>query len=72
VTSPPSVQVVEYRNRPMPVIDWPAFPDPTGHVKLADGVVSMSAEYWLAVTRYVIEVEAGIDTVEAYRATGKE
>jgi len=29
----------------------------------------MSLAYWLAVTRYVIDVEAGIEIVEAYRGS---
>jgi hypothetical protein len=28
----------------------------------------MSLAYWLALTRYVIDVEAGIEIIEAYRA----
>ena len=39
-----------------------------GKVALAGDVVSMPLAYWLAVTRYVIDVEAGIDEVEAARA----
>lgn len=27
----------------------------------------MSLAYWLALTRYVIDVEAGIEIIEAYR-----
>jgi len=53
----------------LPVIAWPAFPDPDGKVhRLDDGRVVMSTEYWLAITRYVIDVEAGIAEVEAWRA----
>lgn len=73
-TSPPSapeiveIITVEYRDRPLPYIAWPAFPDPGDSVALdAEGRVVMPLEYWLDVTRYVIDVEAGIDRLEVYR-----
>ena len=61
--------IVEYRDRPLPVIDWPTFPDPAGVVKysLTTDTVVMPLDYWLAVTRYVIDAEAGIDVIEACR-----
>ena len=55
---------------PLPAIRWPTFPDPSAEVaRDADGSVRMSLAYWLAVTRYVIDVEAGIEIVEAYRGS---
>lgn len=61
-------KIVEYRNRPIPSVAWPTFPDPKGIVaRNADGTVVMPTEYWLAVTRYVIDVEAGIEKIEEYR-----
>lgn len=77
-TSPPSAPeivevpvpypVIEYRDRPLPAIDWPPFPDPSGAVELLpDGRVALPLELWLDITRYVIDVEAGIDRIEAYR-----
>ena len=64
-TSP--VNVVEYRSRPLPDIVWPTLPDPKGVVKESGELVTMPQAYWLALARYVIDVEAGIDLVEAYR-----
>ena len=56
----------------LPPIDWPVFPDPTGQVeRLPDGRVVMPLTYWLAITGYVIEAEAGIYTVEAYRGVSE-
>lgn len=68
-TLPPEiVTVIEYRDRPIPEINWPQFPDPKGIVKQnADGSVSMPLDYWLKLTKYVIDVEAGIDILEASR-----
>jgi hypothetical protein len=34
---------------------------------LADGVVSMPLDYWLAVARYAVDVEAVRQIVEAWR-----
>ena len=57
-----------YRDRPIPEINWPSFPDPSGEVsQLPDGRVVMSKEYWIKITRYVIDAEAGIDIIEASR-----
>jgi hypothetical protein len=43
-------------------------PDPTGKVsQAADGSVVMTAEYWLSITRYIIDVEAGIAIIESAR-----
>lgn len=39
---------------------------------MPDGRVSMPLAYWLDLTRYVIDVEAGIDIVEAARDAAKE
>lgn len=66
-TSPP---VIEYRDRPIPAVSWAQFPNPKGIVKIDDEskTVTMPLAYWLAVTRYVIDTEAGIKTIEAYRA----
>ena len=61
-TCPPSAAV-----EPLPIA-WPSVPDPAGKVALAGDVVSMPLAYWLSVTRYVIDVEAGIDEVKAARA----
>lgn len=52
----------------MPDVNWPAFPDPKGQVTKSGDVVSMPLAYWLAVTRYVIDAEAGIQVIEAARA----
>jgi hypothetical protein len=61
--------VTEYRDRPLPEVTWPAFPDPAGKVsRNADGWVIMPTSYWLDVTRYVIDTEAAIDIIEASRA----
>jgi hypothetical protein len=46
-------------------LDWPALPDPTGKVLYIDeetcgvagGMVVMPLEYWLALGRYVVDVE---------------
>jgi hypothetical protein len=32
---------------------------------LDDGRVAMDADYWLAIARYAIDIEAGIQLVEA-------
>lgn len=49
--------------RPSPVvkITWPTFPSPAGKVTIKDGMVTMSAEYWLEIYGYVVDVEAGIE-----------
>ena len=68
-TSPPEVvTVVEYRDRPMPEINWPVLPDPAGRVKSQGDTVTMPLAYWLDLTRYIIDVEAGIELYEAGRA----
>jgi hypothetical protein len=48
-------------------IDWPVFPDPTGRVSMDGDRVVMDADYWLAVARYAIDVDACIGLVEASR-----
>jgi len=64
-TSPVAV-VTE--NPPLPAIDWPVFPDPTGEAEqLPDGRVIVSPEWWFALARYAIHVEANIDLIEEYR-----
>jgi hypothetical protein len=68
-TCPSAEPVVEYVDRPIPVVAWPTFPDPAGLVKRDGEVVTMSLAYWLALTRYVIDVEAGIEIIEAYRGS---
>lgn len=64
-TSPPAPSP---RPEPVPVA-WPAFPDPAGQVTEKDGVVSMPVEYWLALTRYVIDAEAARELYEAERSS---
>lgn len=52
----------------VPEVDWPPFPDPQGNVSaLPDGRVAMTLEYWRAVARYVVDVEAGIAKLEAMK-----
>lgn len=46
-------------------VEWPTFPDPAGQVTLAEGVVSMPLDYWLAVARYAVEVERVRGVLEA-------
>lgn len=74
-TCPPSaapIEVIEYRDRPMPVVNWPTFPDPEGQVeRMPDGRIVMTLTYWLAVTRYVIDAEAGIEIIEISREAGE-
>lgn len=49
-------------------ISWPAFPDPAGLIKdRGDGTVSMPADYWLAIVRYVVDAEAAHKKYEAER-----
>lgn len=67
VTKPPFVVKVD-----IPVVAWPAFPDPTGQVTRVDNIVSMPLAYWLSMTRYVIDVEAGIAEIEAARGVYAE
>ena len=57
-------------NIPAPLaVSWPELPDPVGKVaRLPDGRVALPAEYWMALSKYIIDVEAGIEIVEAYRA----
>lgn len=62
VTRPPVVVKVD-----LPAITWPLFPDPAGLVTKQGDIVSMPLSYWLSMTRYVIDVEAGIAEVEAAR-----
>jgi hypothetical protein len=38
-----------------------------GKVTLSGDTVSMSAEYWLLVTKYVIDTEAGITIYEGIK-----
>jgi len=44
-------------------LDWPDFPDPTGEVTMADGVVSMSLDYWMQIASYAIAVQRVRDIV---------
>jgi hypothetical protein len=62
------VTAIEYRYIPLPAIIWPVFPDPRGNVERdpETGRISMSLDYWLAITHYVIGVESGIKKLEAY------
>jgi hypothetical protein len=63
-----TVEVVKYRDRPIPDIAWPTVPDPADKVvRMTDGRVAMPLIYWLAVTRYIIDAEAGIEIIEASR-----
>lgn len=48
-------------------ISWPSFPDPAGLITEKDGVVSMPADYWLAMARYIVDVEAAHEKYEAER-----
>ena len=61
-SSPPSSP----RPEPTPIA-WPSFPDPSGVVTEAGGVVSMPLYYWMALTRYVIDAEAARELYEAER-----
>jgi len=65
-TLAPEVKVV-YEKTPLPAIEWPVVPDHTGLVTESNGVVSMPLIYWLALVRYIIDIEAGKDTIEAFR-----
>ncbi len=60
---------------PLPAVNWPAYPDPQGNVGLLKedtivpaGVVVMKLDYWLAIARYVVDVDAARKIIEAYRA----
>jgi len=44
-------------------LDWPTFPDPTGHVTMADGVVTLDLEYWMAIATYAVAVQRVRDIV---------
>lgn len=41
-----------------PVVVFPVFPDPAGRVTMEGGVVSMPLDYWLAIARYKLDVDA--------------
>lgn len=60
--------MTEYKIVPLPTIAWPVFPDPAGHVERDHdtGRVTMSLEYWLSITHYVIGVETGIKKLKVY------
>jgi hypothetical protein len=58
-----------------PEVSWPDFPDPQGSVgRLSEdtfvpaGVVVMKMDYWLALARYVVDVDAIKEIIEAWRA----
>lgn len=50
--------------RVRPVVVFPEFPAPDCRVTESGGVVSMPLEYWLAIVRYKIDVDAAQATYE--------
>lgn len=57
---------MEYQTKPLPAIDWPAFPDIKGQVTSDGERVSMNLDFWLKIARYVVGVESGIEILQAY------
>jgi len=55
-----------------PPVQWPTWPDPVGKASLADGVVSMPLDYWLAVARYAVDVEAVRKIIAAWADSNGE
>ena len=56
----------------LPTLEWPTFPDPPASVVLANGVVSMPLDYWLAVARYAVDVEAVRKIIAAWADSNGE
>lgn len=50
-----------------PALEWPIFPDPTGHVEVIDSGLLVDFDYWVRIADYVVDVDALRQKYDAMR-----